>query len=100
MLFLAPTAGVLLSSIKTTRDIALGALWSIPSELYLGNFSEVLANPSVHRYFVNTLLVTAPATVASIALGAGRLRVRQAAVPGQQRCCFSSSSRGCSSRRR
>ena len=70
VLFMAPTAGVLLSSIKTTREIALGDLWSIPSALYLGNFSEVLASPSVHRYMVNTLLVTAPATVASIALGA------------------------------
>ena len=70
LLFLAPTAGVLLSSIKTTRDIALGALWSIPSELYLGNFAEVLTNPSVHRYFLNTVLVTVPSTVASIALGA------------------------------
>ena len=70
VLFLAPTAGVLLSSIKTTRDIALGALWSIPSELYLGNFAEVLTNPSVHRYFLNTVLVTVPSTVASIALGA------------------------------
>ena len=70
VLFLAPTAGVLLSSIKPTRDIALGALWSIPSELYLGNFAEVLTNPSVHRYLVNTVLVTVPSTVASIALGA------------------------------
>ena len=33
VLFLAPTAGVLLSSIKTTRDIALGQLWTIPSEM-------------------------------------------------------------------
>ena len=69
VLFLAPTAGVLLSSIKTTRAIAFGELWSMPAELYLGNFAEVLGNPAVHRYFVNTLLVTVPATVASIALG-------------------------------
>ena len=46
VLFLAPTAGVLLSSVKTTREIAFGALWSIPSELFLGNFEEVLANPA------------------------------------------------------
>ena len=39
-------------------------------KLYLGNFAEVLGNPAVHRYLVNTLLVTAPATAASIALGA------------------------------
>lgn len=68
-LFLAPTLGVLLSSIKTTRDIAFGDLWSIPNVLYLGNFEEVLFNPAVHRYLLNTLLVTVPATAASIALG-------------------------------
>ena len=69
MLFLAPTIGVLLSSIKTTRDIAFGDLWSIPGVLYLGNFEEVLFNPAVHRYLLNTLLVTVPATAASLALG-------------------------------
>lgn len=69
LLFLAPTVGVLLSAFKTTRDIALGDLWSIPDALYLGNFTEVLGNPAVHVYFLNTLLVTAPATAASIALG-------------------------------
>ena len=69
ILFLAPTAGVLLSSIKTTRDIAFGDLWVFPTSLYLGNFVEVLGNPAVHRYFLNTVLVTIPATVASISLG-------------------------------
>lgn len=70
VLFLLPTAGVLLSSVKTTRDISMGELWSLPQSLYLGNFVEVLSNPSVHRYFLNTLLVTLPATAISIALGA------------------------------
>lgn len=68
-LFLAPTAGVILSAFKTTRDIALGNLWSLPDALYLGNFAEVLANPAVKVYLLNTLLVTAPATAASIAVG-------------------------------
>ncbi len=69
VLFLLPTVGVLLSSVKTTREIAMGELWSIPRALYLGNFSEVLGNPAVHRYFLNTLLVAVPATALSIALG-------------------------------
>lgn len=69
VLFLLPTLGVLLSSIKTTREIALGSLWSLPTALYLGNFVEVLSNPAVHQYFVNTLLVTVPGTIASTALG-------------------------------
>lgn len=69
VLFLLPTAGVLLSSFQTTRDIAMGELWSIPSELYWGNFVEVLTNPSVPGYFINSLLVTVPAAVASTVLG-------------------------------
>ena len=70
VLFLLPTVGVLLSSIKTTRDISMGDLWSLPHGLYLGNFAEVMGNPTVHRYFLNTLLVTLPATAVSITLGA------------------------------
>ncbi|WP_233873240.1 carbohydrate ABC transporter permease [Paraburkholderia adhaesiva] len=69
ILFLLPTVGVLLSSVKEQRDIATGDLWNLPSSLYLGNFIDVLSNPSVHQYFVNTLIVTVPATIASTALG-------------------------------
>lgn len=69
VLFLLPTVGVLLSSVKTTREISMGELWSLPTTFYFGNFSEVLGNPAVHRYFLNTLLVTLPATAISIALG-------------------------------
>lgn len=67
--FLAPTIGVLLSSVKSTRDIALGNLWSLPNGLYLDNYLEVLRNPAVHTYMLNTLLVTVPATFGSIVLG-------------------------------
>jgi len=69
VLFLLPTVGVLLSSLKPKRDIAMGDLWSAPSSLYLDNYAEVLSNPAVRRYFLNTVLVTLPATIASTALG-------------------------------
>ena len=69
VLFLAPTVGVLLSAFKTTQAISLGDLWTIPSSLYLGNFIEILSKPAVRTYFLNTLLVAAPATAASITLG-------------------------------
>lgn len=69
LLFLAPTIGVLLSSLKTTEDIALGKLWDVPTSLYLDNFATVLANPAIHTYFLNTLLIAVPATAGSIALG-------------------------------
>ena len=69
VLFLAPTLGVLLSSLKSTREIALGELWALPGGVYLDNFREVLDHPSVRTYFINTFLVTVPATVGSIGLG-------------------------------
>ena len=69
VLFLAPTAGVILSALKSTREIALGELWALPGGLYLDNFREVLDHPSVKTYFVNTFLVTVPATAGSIGLG-------------------------------
>jgi multiple sugar transport system permease protein len=68
-LFLAPTVGVVLSAFKTNREISLGQFWSIPTRLYLGNFAEVLSNRAVGVYLLNTLLVAAPATAASITLG-------------------------------
>jgi multiple sugar transport system permease protein len=69
ILFLAPTIGVLLSSLKTTQEISLGLLWMLPQGLYLDNYVTILSDPAVHTYLINTLLVAAPATAASIALG-------------------------------
>ena len=69
VLFLAPTMGVILSALKSNRDIAFGTLWAIPRTLDLSNFSVALSHPSVRIYFLNTFLVTAPATAGSIALG-------------------------------
>ena len=69
LLYLAPTVGVILSALKSTRDIAFGTLWAIPRTLDLSNFTVAIGHPSVTRYFINTWLVTAPATAGSIALG-------------------------------
>ena len=69
VLFLAPTVGVILSALKSNRDIAFGTLWAIPRTLDLSNFSVSLSHPSVRIYFINTFLVTVPATVGSIAMG-------------------------------
>ena len=69
LLFLMPTLGVILSALKSTRDIAFGTLWAIPRTLDLSNFAVALSHPSVKHYFINTFLVTAPATAGSIMLG-------------------------------
>jgi ABC-type glycerol-3-phosphate transport system permease component len=69
LLFLAPTIGVLLSSLKTTQEISLGRLWSLPSGVRLDSYRTVLGDPAVRTYLLNTLLITLPATAGSIALG-------------------------------
>ena len=68
-IFVAPTIGVILSSLKTKREIAFGLLWTFPTKLYLENYSKILSDPAVHQYFINTILVTVPATLGSIFLG-------------------------------
>lgn len=69
LLFLLPTFGVVLASMKSTSEIAAGQLWAIPSSLFLDNFREILANPSVKIYFLNTFLIAIPATIGSIVMG-------------------------------
>ncbi|MAE08579.1 MAG: ABC transporter permease [Bacteroidetes bacterium] len=68
-IFVAPTIGVILSSLKTKREIAFGLLWTIPTKIYLENYIKILSDPAVHQYFINTIYVTIPATIGSICLG-------------------------------
>lgn len=69
LLFLAPAIGVLLSSLKSTQEIAQGQLWSWPQQISLDSYAKLLANPAIRLYFQNTVLITLPATVGSITLG-------------------------------
>lgn len=69
ILFLAPTAGVLLSSLKSVQEISAGELWNMPRTLFLDNFVQILSSSAIHTYFVNTLIVAATATAGSIAMG-------------------------------
>ncbi|MEZ5666348.1 MAG: carbohydrate ABC transporter permease [Alphaproteobacteria bacterium] len=69
LLYLLPTLGVLLSSVKSTAEISAGELWTLPSALWLGNFGEILGNPQIYTYLWNTLCVAVPASAGSIALG-------------------------------
>ena len=72
-LFLTPTVGVLLSSLKTTQEISLGRLWAPPSSLFLDNFVQILSSPAVHTYLLNTVLVTVPANPLVAALPTDRM---------------------------
>lgn len=64
-----PGLGVVLTSFKTTEEIARDGLWSLPEALRFTNFREVWTGANVLVYARNSFLVTIPATAASILFG-------------------------------
>jgi len=69
ILYSLPSLGVLLTSFKTTEEIARDGLWALPDALRFSNYREAWVGGNVVVYARNSLLVTIPATIISIALG-------------------------------
>ncbi len=75
VLWSLPTAGLLISSFRTPNDIATSGWWTVfrhPFETTwtLANYQEVLAANGMFDAFMNSLIVTIPATVIPITLAA------------------------------
>ena len=68
-LYSLPGLGVLLTSFKTTEEIARDGLWSLPDALRFTNYIDAWVGGNVVVYARNSLLVTIPATIVSIAFG-------------------------------
>ena len=67
--WLLPLLAIFLTSIRPALDIATGNVFGVPSELALfENYGTVLAQPNALRYMVNTLIITVPAVILSVAL--------------------------------
>ena len=64
-----PTFGVLLSSVKSNREIGRGELWRLPERITLENYDEALGSTNVPNYLLNSVIVTVSATILSISLG-------------------------------
>lgn len=64
-----PSLGVLVTSFKTTAEIAEEGVWNLPNSLYWGNYEEAWGGGRAGIYLRNSLLVTIPATALSIAFG-------------------------------
>lgn len=69
LIYSLPMIGVILTSLKTTQEIAKEGLWNLPNSLHWSNFSEAWVGGNGKVFMVNSFLVTIPATVLSIALG-------------------------------
>ncbi|MFD3516736.1 carbohydrate ABC transporter permease [Streptomyces sp. NPDC058657] len=73
LFWLMPTIGLLLSSLRDASDIAASGWWKIftaPAELTLKNYSAILQNDTVLNSLLSTALITVPATVLVVVIGA------------------------------
>ncbi|MCQ4212957.1 MULTISPECIES: carbohydrate ABC transporter permease [Streptomyces] len=71
-LWLVPTIGLLLSSLRSTEDMSASGWWKVfskPSQLTFDSYASLLENSDITRSLVNTALITVPATVLVIVIG-------------------------------
>lgn len=69
VVFLAPVIGVVLTSFKSDAQIAAHGLWALSGHLTTDNYMKAWNEGNAHTYLLNSVLVTIPATVISVALG-------------------------------
>ncbi|MCZ7534342.1 MAG: carbohydrate ABC transporter permease [Acidimicrobiia bacterium] len=64
--WMLPAIGLLVASLRTAAANADSGWWTAlgnPSQLTLDNYQSLLANPVIQRAFINTVLITVPATL-------------------------------------
>ncbi|MEU5430358.1 carbohydrate ABC transporter permease [Streptomyces olivoreticuli] len=73
LFWLTPTVGLLLSSLRDKTDIAGSGWWKVfahPAQLTTDSYSNLFHNDTVMRSLLTTALITVPATVLVILIGA------------------------------
>ncbi|MFI0983494.1 carbohydrate ABC transporter permease [Streptomyces sp. NPDC021093] len=73
LFWLMPTVGLMISSLRDASDIAATGWWKVftaPAELTLKNYSAILENDTVINSLLSTALITVPATVLVVVIGA------------------------------
>ncbi|MFG2634345.1 carbohydrate ABC transporter permease [Streptomyces sp. NPDC048362] len=73
LFWLVPTIGLLISSLRTPEDMSAHGWWTVfskPSELTVDSYRKLLENGDITHSLVNTVLITVPATVLVVVIGA------------------------------
>ncbi|MEM9796827.1 MAG: carbohydrate ABC transporter permease [Pseudomonadota bacterium] len=69
IVWLLPLIAVMLFSIKPDADFTTGNYWGLPSELKLiENYSKVFFESDMPRYLLNSVLITVPTVIGTVAL--------------------------------
>jgi alpha-glucoside transport system permease protein len=71
--WLLPTVGLAIASLRSTADNSATGWWHVftaPSELTLRNYANLLGNPTILGSLWNTVLITVPATILVVGIGA------------------------------
>ena len=64
--WLVPTIGLAFSSLRSVEDNNSSGWWTVfttPAQLTIDNYQKILSNDDIVRSFVNTILITVPATL-------------------------------------
>jgi alpha-glucoside transport system permease protein len=73
LFWLMPTIGLLLSSLRDSGDIAASGWWTVftaPAQITTENYSRLLENDAITGSLVSTVMITVPATVLVVVIGA------------------------------
>ncbi|MFE1440112.1 carbohydrate ABC transporter permease [Streptomyces sp. NPDC058739] len=73
LFWLVPTVGLLLSSLRSPKDIADSGWWTVftePAQLTVDSYDKLLHNGDITGSILNTVLITVPATVLVVAIAA------------------------------
>ena len=71
ILFMAPVYGAIVTAFKSQAEVSAGGYWTIPTNFASDNFERVMdpEDGNLGLYLGNSLLLTIPASLFSIALG-------------------------------
>nr|WP_155054093.1 carbohydrate ABC transporter permease [Streptomyces blattellae] len=73
LFWLVPTIGLLVSSLRPPQEMTISGWWDVftePSQLTFESYDKLLQNSDITDSLVNTLLITVPATVLVVVIGA------------------------------
>ena len=69
LIWLLPLIAIILTSFRSLADISSGNYWGWPSEFSITkNYTEIFLTTPMLKYFVNSIIITIPTVIGTLAL--------------------------------